>query len=157
MYTKINKIYVDKTCYIAVYSNPNRYILDIIAAEHTTKGFVNFQLSIDTEGSCCETNDLYDSFSYPEDTPEEVPDRISSRWGLGVRCVHMSTRVVKSVVVSELDKLPEGEYDGGAICVKITFLDNTSTQVTYSNFHNGYYAHSVELARNGQVFYKEML
>ena len=160
MYRQLKDIRVGKLCEISVYDGRDRYILDILAADHKDQGFINFQFSVDLEGSCCETNELSCEFEYREQLEDlDVPDRITSRWGDNVRYSHLSTRLVRNIYVRQLenDAFPEYDYAGGTVLILVMFEDGTSTQVVYQNYHNGYYAHAVEVTHNNQVIYEEDL
>lgn len=74
------EIVVDKLCRIAQTELRGQYILDIIAIEDINDGFINFQVSVNTQQDCCESNSLEDiDWGWSE---EPVDERLKSRWYL---------------------------------------------------------------------------
>ena len=152
---------VNKNCkisYIDDWEN-NLFLLDIIATEEMDKGFINFQFSVGTMKSCCESNKLnYKSLEYSNLTWEEEPtveDRITSGWLQGFEDApktYFTVTKVKELIVTKVNC--SNEYDTGErVKIKIILSEDTVLTISYENVHNGSYAHSVYLEKNNDVIY----
>ena len=145
------RISVKGLCKISeFYSEDNEYILDIIVDEEDYGNFVNFQFSAELSQNCCESNDI-DTIDFDF---EEAEERFVSRWGIKEK---ESVRVTRQVVdYIEIEADDEGnDYEcGGSIKVTISLEDGRELVSGYSNYHNGYYAHSVTVEEDGSVIYE---
>lgn len=160
--SKINETYViNKECkisYIDDWEN-NLFLLDIIATEDTDKGFINFQFSVGTLKSCCESNKLnYKSLEYSNLIWEEEPtveDRLTNRWLQGYESYPIPYFIVTKVKELKVTKVncSNGFNNGERVKIKIILIDDTILNVSYENVHNGSYSHSVYLEKNNDVVY----
>lgn len=152
---------INKECkisYIDDWEN-NLFLLDIIATEETDKGFINFQFSVGTMKSCCESNKLnYKSLEYSNLTWEEEPtveDRLATRWLHGYEdypIPYFTVTKVKELKVTKVDC--SDDYNvGERVKIKIILGDDTVLNVSYENKHNGSYSHTVYLEKNNDVIY----
>ena len=146
---------VRKMCKISEYNDSdNEYVLDVIALEETDYGFINFQFGASLSQSCCESNSL-DTIDYHF---EEAEERISTRWGYDYKeRANVSRKMVDCIEFETSDNNSEEDEDrydvGGWIKVTIVLDDGQRLTAEYSNYHNGYYAHSVTVFENGDVVY----
>lgn len=149
-------IAVGKLCKISEYKDSdNEYVLDVVALEETDYGFINFQFGASLSQSCCESNAL-NTIDYHF---EEVEQRISTRWGIDYKeHASVSRKIVDYIEFETSDydsEEDEDRYDvGGWIKVTIVLDDGQRLTTEYSNYHNGYYAHSVTVFENGDVIYE---
>ena len=142
------RISVERLCKISeFYSEDNEYILDIITDEEDYGNFVNFQFSAGLSQNCCESNNM-ESIEYDF---EEVEDRFINRWGVEEKVTARVTRQIVDYIEFEA----EDDYEcGGSIKVTISLEDGRELVSEYSNYHSGYYAHSVTVEEDGSVIYE---